>query len=427
MAFWVNSSSVCFSRLTFLFYQVQSGTTFADRDFFYFTRQLSPTDLSSPDVYLKKKIALSLVGISVALVYIALLTFTGLKNPFINLASVSQNIYIRFLLFIFAIEILFSIIKFPFDYYADFIVEHRFNLSNQTFSKWLLRKLKAALIGSMIGVVLLIAFYFLLVNSPKMWWLLFAAFYFLFQILAAQLFPTVILPMFYKLKPLSNNVTPSGVEGNKLHSRLNTLVERFGYRMSGVFSFDLSRETRKANAALTGLGRSRKIIISDTLLENFSNDEIEVVLAHELGHLVKHHMMKGISISGAASLIGLYIVAQIYSVYTAALHVLPYNLEAIPFLALVLTIFGVIAMPLGNLYSRKIEHEADLFALSTTGMKKEFAESMRKLGRLNLTPENPPAWIEKIFFSHPSIGARIRAALPVEDPARGKGMSEANG
>ena len=182
--------------------------------------------------------------------------------------------------------------------------------------------------------------------------------------------------------------------------------------MSGVFSFDLSRETRKANAALTGLGRSRKIIISDTLLENFSDDEIEVVLAHELGHLVKHHMMKGIIVSAVVSLIGFCIMAQIYTAYSFIIHVPVYDLAAIPFLAMVMTIFGVVAVPLGNFYSRRIEHEADTFALDATGMRKEFAESMRKLGKLNLTPENPPAWIEKIFFSHPSIGARIKAALP---------------
>lgn len=182
--------------------------------------------------------------------------------------------------------------------------------------------------------------------------------------------------------------------------------------MSGVYSFDLSRETRKANAALTGLGKSRKIIISDTLLESFTGDEIEVVLAHELGHLVKHHMMKGIIVSAVVSVIGFYIMAHIYSMYAAAHHIQVYDLSALPFLALVMTIFGIIAMPIGNFYSRRVEHEADLFALDTTGMKKEFAMSMRKLGKMNLTPENPPEWIEKIFFSHPSIGKRIKAALP---------------
>jgi STE24 endopeptidase len=226
-------------------------------------------------------------------------------------------------------------------------------------------------------------------------------FFFLFQISVAQLFPTLILPIFYKLRPFSND---------ELHNRLNKLVEKCGYKMSGVFSFDLSRETRKANAALTGLGRARKIIISDTLLENFSNDEIEVVLAHELGHLVKHHMMRGIIVSAVVSLIGFYIMAQIYSAYAAMMHIPDYDLAAIPLLAFVMTIFGIIAMPLGNFYSRRIEHEADLFALETTGMRNEFAESMRKFGKLNLTPENPPAWIEKIFFSHPSIGARIKTA-----------------
>ena len=337
------------------------------------------------------------------IIYIVLLAFTGFLIPFIHLSSIGENIYARFLIFVFSIEIFFSIVKFPYDYYIDFVTEHRFKLSNQSFARWLFRRLKGALIGSVLGVLVLIVFYFLLIHFAKNWWLLFALFFFVFQIFVAQLVPTIILPMFYKLKPLSNDL---------LTDRLNKLVEKFGYKMSGVFSFDLSRETRKANAALTGLGKSRKIIISDTLLDNFSAEEIEVVLAHELGHLVRHHMMKGIIVSAAVSLLGFFVMAQAYSAYAAALNVPVYELSAIPFLALILTIFGIAAMPLGNFYSRKIEHEADVFALEATGMRKEFAESMRKLGKINLTPENPPAWIEKIFFSHPSLAARIKTALP---------------
>jgi len=382
---------------------VHGRTILRDKFFFYLAPPLSLNESQSPDIYLKTRITFSLAGIFLTLAFVTLLTFTGLRTFFVHLSSISPNVYVQFLLFVFAIEILFSVIRFPLDYYSDFLTEHRFELSNQTFSKWLFRKLKGALVGSILGVILLFAFYYLLIHFPSAWWLLFAAFFFVFQIFVAQLFPTVILPLFYKLKPLSNEI---------LCDKLSRLVEKFGYRMSGVFSFDLSRETRKANAALTGLGRSRKIIISDTLLENFSEDEIEVVLAHELGHLVKHHMMKGIIVSAVVSLIGFYIVAQVYFSYTAALHVPSYDLMAIPFLALALTVLGIIAMPLGNFFSRRIEHEADLFALDNTGMRKEFAESMRKLGRLNLVPENPPAWIEKIFFSHPSIGARIKAAVP---------------
>ncbi len=389
---------------------------FRNHLFFNFARPLSlseqlPPDASStsPDIYLTRKITFSVVSFCLTVTYLALITFTSFKSIFINLASFNQNSYMQFLFFVFSIEIFFSIIKFPFDYYADFLTEHRFKLSNQSFAKWFLRKLKGALIGSILGVILLLVFYFLLVHFQQIWWLLFAGFFFLFQVVMAQLFPTLILPLFYKLKSLSND---------GLHDRLNKLVEKFGYKMSGVYSFDLSRETRKANAALTGLGKSRKIIISDTLLENFSEDEIEVVLAHELGHLVRHHMMKGILVSAVFSLIGFSIMAQAYSSYAGMLHAQIYDLTALPFLALVMTVFGIIAMPLGNYYSRKIEHEADLFALDSTGMRREFAESMRKLGKLNLTPENPPAWIEKIFFSHPSIGARIKVALP-------EGLSEA--
>lgn len=382
---------------------MQSGVFFPNRGFFYFTHSLSPDNYPPvSDTYLRKKISLSLIGISLTLVYLVILSFTEAAGPFIDISAHSGNIYIAFLIFVFAIEIVFALVKFPLDYYADYLLEHRFNLSNQTFLKWIAKRLKGALVGAVLGIIALVVFYFLLVNFPELWWLLFAAFFFLFQVVVAELFPTLILPLFYKLKPIDDEA---------LVSRLGDLVSKLGYRMNGVFSFDLSRETKKANAALAGLGRSRKIIISDTLLENFTGEEIEVVMSHELGHLVKHHVMKGIIMSGLVSLIGFFAMARIYSAYSSALSLPLYSLKAIPFLALLVTAFGIVAMPLGNFYSRRIEHEADMFAIETTGMREEFVESMRKLGRLNMTPENPPSWIEKVFFSHPSIGHRIRAAI----------------
>ncbi len=390
---------------------MQSGVYFSKREFFYFTPQLSLDNPAQSDSYLKKKILISATGIVLSIIYLSALAFTGAVEPFIELASVARNIYLCFIIFVFAIEILLSIVKFPLDYYGEFVLEHRFDLSNQNFGNWFTRKLKAALVGAVLGLIVLTAFYFLLVHFPDMWWLLFALFFFLFQILVAQLFPTLILPIFYKLKPIENE---------RLGTRLKALVEKFGYRMSGVFSFNLSQETKKANAALTGLGKTRKIIISDTLLENFSEDEIEVVMSHELGHLVKHHVMKGIIASGIAGLVGFFVMARVYSAYAASLGQPVNSLATMPFLALLVTLFGIIAMPIGNFYSRRIEHEADMFALDTTGMRDEFAESMRKLGKLNMTPENPPAWIEKIFFSHPSIGARIKSALERDAPVSGK-------
>ncbi len=403
---------IWFYPLPSLFYQVQSGVYFSKREFFYFTPQLSLDNPAQSNSYLKKKITISVTGEVLSIIYLSVLAFTGAVAPFIVLANVAPNIYMSFIIFVFAVGILLSIVKFPLDYYGEFVLEHRFDLSNQNFGKWFSRKLKAALVGAVLGLIILTAFYFLVVHFPDMWWLLFALFFFLFQILVAQLFPTLILPIFYKLRPIENE---------NLDTRLRALVEKFGYRMSGVFSFNLSQETKKANAALTGLGKTRKIIISDTLLENFSDEEIEVVMSHELGHLVRHHVMKGIIASGIAGLVGFFVMARIYSAYTAALGQPAYSLATIPFLALLVTLFGIIAMPLGNFYSRRIEHEADMFALETTGMRNEFAESMRKLGKLNMTPENPPAWIEKIFFNHPSIGARIKSAL--EEGARVTGKA----
>jgi STE24 endopeptidase len=381
---------------------VHGGMIFSKTEFFFPALLVSFYRRTSAEGYLLKKIMLTVANLGLTFIYVFFLTFTGFKDFFINLSYVGGNVYIQFLIFIFSIGIFLSIIKFPLDYYAEFVVEHRFRLSDQRFRHWLLRKSKEAVVGSVLGVVILLVFYSLLVHLQVMWWLVFGAFFFLFQIGVVYLFPSTILPMFYKLRPLFND---------ELFGKLNGLVEKCGFVMNGVFVFDLSRETRKANAALTGFGKTKKIIISDTLLQNFSHDEIEVVMAHELGHLAKHHVIRGVIVSGVMSFMSFYVMARLYSAYTAATQVAVYSLRAIPFLAFVMMVLGIIGMPIGNFYSRMVEREADRFALDVTGKRREFVNSMRKLGELNLIPENPPAWVEKIFFSHPSIGARIRYAL----------------
>ena len=174
------------------------------------------------------------------------------------------------------------------DYYG-FRLEQRFKLSNQRFGSWIWDEVKGFLLGLVLGAVVVELLYLTIRQWPQNWWLLAWAMFMGLFVLLAQLAPVVLLPIFYKFEPL---------EDEDLRRRLVILGERAGTRVRGVYRWQLSEKSKKANAALTGLGSTRRIILADTLLDNYSPDEIEAVLAHELGHHVHHHILKSILRAG---------------------------------------------------------------------------------------------------------------------------------
>src|SRR5260370_6744024 len=193
------------------------------------------------------------------------------------------------------------------DYYG-FRVEHRFHLSNQSFGSWIADEAKGWVVGLLLGTVLAELVYWAIRIYPERWWLIAWAVFIALTVFFAQIAPVVLFPIFYKFKPLENE---------DLKQRLVRLSERAGTRVRGVYEWKLSEKSRKANAALTGLGATRRIILADTLLENYSNDEIEAVLAHELGHHVHGHMLKIILVEIGVALLGFWAASQVlqYAIY----------------------------------------------------------------------------------------------------------------
>jgi STE24 endopeptidase len=186
------------------------------------------------------------------------------------------------------------------------------------------------------------------------------------------------------------------------------LSRRAGTRVKGVFEWKLSEKSKKANAALTGLGNTRRIILSDTLLEQFQDEEVEAVLAHELGHHVHHHILRGITIQAAATIGGFYLIhctldwlGPHFGFQGAA------DFANLPLLALVTTFLSLVLLPAVNSYSRAMERQADTYALRAISSRAPFISSMEKLAELNLAERQPHPWIEFIFHSHPSIQKRI--------------------
>lgn len=353
--------------------------------------------------YTREKILFSIVELIISVGVLLALLLSGLSFTFDSLArSLTSNLYLALLIFIFLIGLMEVILLFPVNFYSGFILEHKYSLSNQTLTKWFLEQIKGLAVGGVIFVPLLLLLYCFLRSFEKLWWVPTAGVILLVSVLLAKLGPVLILPIFYKFQPIDNE---------DLKQRLLGLCKRVKLRVQGVFVFNLSKDTKKANAGFTGLGRTRRIIISDTLLENFSPEEVTAIFAHELGHYRYRHLWKGILIGSLCTFLSLFIIGELYSRSLAAFGFRsPSQIGALPLLALYLLLFGFIIAPLQNSISRYYERQADCFSIEITKDKAAFISSMKKLAEINLANADPNPIIEFLFYNHPSIKKRIAFA-----------------
>jgi STE24 endopeptidase len=302
-----------------------------------------------------------------------------------------------------------GLITAPISYYSGFVLPHHYELSNQTLREWLIDQLKGLAIAAPIGLVVLELIYLFLRNNPETWWLWAAGFLLVFNVILGALAPILIMPLFNKYVPL-------GEEHADLEARLLALAEKAETKVKGVYKFDLSRQTKAANAALTGIGGSRRIILGDTLIEEFTSDEIETVLAHELAHQVHKDIPLGMLINSVTMLLGLWLASLglnwgmgYFSFENAA------EVAAFPLLMLVLGAYGLLTMPLGNAWSRWRERMADHYALETTGKGAAFASAFTRLANQNLADVDPEPWVEFLLHSHPAVSKRIKMAEEYKD------------
>ena len=288
-----------------------------------------------------------------------------------------------------------------FDYYG-FRLERRYKLSTQSFRSWVWDETKGFLVGLALASVIVELLYFTIRQWPQHWWMLAWAMFMGLFILLAQLAPVVLFPIFYKFEPLDNE---------DLRRRLVVLSERAGTRVRGVYRWKLSEKSKKANAALTGLGATRRIILADTLLDNYSPEEIEAVLAHELGHHVHRHILKSIFVQAAVTFVGFW--AANFALHYAVDHRMfegLHDFANLPLLALVSVVLSFLLMPALNAYSRYNERQADRYAFESIDSIDPFVSSMNKLAEQNLAERMPSKWVEWFFHSHPSITRRLAAA-----------------
>lgn len=305
----------------------------------------------------------------------------------------------------------------PVEYYGGYVLPHRYGLSTQTVRGWLVDQVKGGLLGLGLGLIVIEVMYYLLRLMPSMWWLVTALFMLLFTVVLANLAPVLIVPLFYKLTPLGDE---------ELVERLVKLAERANTSVKGVFSINLSSKTKAANAMVMGLGNTRRIVLGDTLHGEYSADEIETILAHELGHQVQHDMWWGLLLQSALTLIGLYLA---HVVLRWGVRVMGFSgvddIAALPLLALVLGGFMVVTGPLGNAFSRWREGMADDYALRITDKPEAFVSVMVKLANQNLADVDPEPWVELILYSHPAINRRIQRGESYQRQGRGGCGAEA--
>lgn len=346
-----------------------------------------------------------LVGLGIGLIYIFAWLFLGWAHALrASLTQWTDSPWLLLTGFAAVFGGIYYLINLPLSYYEGFILPHRYELSNQTLKGWITDQVKSLLVGGLLGLLVLQVIYAVLRAYPETWWLWAAGILLLFTVILSNLAPVLLFPLFYKFSPLE-------AERQELVERLKILADRAGTRVKGVYKFDMSRRTKAANAALTGIGNTRRIILGDTLLEEFSDDEIETVLAHELGHHVHRDIPLGIIFEAVLTLGGLYL-AHLGLLWGAAYFGFhsPADPAALPLFILVMMLFGLVTMPLSNGYSRWRERRADSYALKTTGKGDAYASALARLANQNLAEADPEPWVEWLLYSHPALGKRIQKA-----------------
>ena len=338
------------------------------------------------------------------LAFLSALLLTGWNSVLRDWAysAAFQNYTLSVFIYVLILMLVAKLLGLGLDYYG-FSLERRFKLSTQKTGSWVWDQIKEFLVGVVFAGIIAELLYLTIRMSPQHWWLIAWAVFMGLFVLLAQIAPLVLFPIFYKFEPLEND---------DLKNRLVRLSERAGTKVRGIYKWHLSDKSNKANAALTGLGATRRIILADTLLDHYSADEIEAVLAHELGHHVHRHIFKSILVQALITLVGFW--AANYVLHEAieqwGMFETLSDFSNLPLLILVSSVLSILLMPALNAYSRFNERQADRYAFESIRSVQPFISSMNKLAAQNLAERTPSRWVEWLFHSHPAISRRVAAA-----------------
>lgn len=352
--------------------------------------------------YHRLLLACSLASLALTAGYLLAVLLTGAGHALARgAAAVTASVSVQLALVALGLAVAHGVLVFPLAWTRAWWLPRRYGLLHQPWRAWLSDRAKAALIGGVLGLAALEVIEALL-RLTSWWWLGAAAVFLLAQAALAFVLPVWIVPLFYRLRPL---------EDAPLRERLLALARRARVPAVDVQVADQARRSRTANAAVVGLGRTRRILLFDTLLSGFTPDQIEAVLAHELGHHAHGDVPRGLAMQGALTAATFWLADRLLHAGVAPFGLAgPGDPAGVAWLALVLLLLGLAALPLGNAFARRLEREADDFALATTGNPAAFIGALERLGDLNLAERRPSRLKEFVLYSHPALDRRIARA-----------------
>jgi STE24 endopeptidase len=362
----------------------------------------APEEGARARVYHRRQLALSMLGLVLSVVYLlALIATRAAAHLTEYVARWTTAWWLELGIVLLVLAGAYRVLTLPLHWLGGFWLPRRFGLLHQPFRRWVWDAAKAAVIGAILALLATLIVYGLLRVTPW-WWLWGAAIFLAGYALLALVAPIWLVPLFYRLTPL-----PDGA----LLARLLALARRVGVPVTGVFVVDQSRKSRTANAAVTGLGRTRRILLFDTLLDQFTAEEIEAVLAHELAHQLHGDIRRGLLVQGALTLVTFWIADRALRWGAGWLGLAgPADIAGLPLFGLILVLVSLAALPLVNGWSRRVEWQADRFALETIPDPRAFIGSMERLATLNLAEREPHRLEEFFLYSHPAIARRIAHA-----------------
>lgn len=365
---------------------------------------MTPEQLAEAKEYGRRELYCSLVDKALDLVFLSLVAvfLAGPLDRWLQGAALlGRFATLRLAVFFLIVTGLHVLVSLPLSFYSGFLLEHRYHLSTLSLGGWAWRYIKRMSLALALGLILIPGLYWLIWTTHGWWWLVAAGAFFLISVVLGQLAPVLILPLFYKIER---------VDAPELVQRMAGLAEGTGLSIEGVYRMSLSVETVKANAMLAGLGRTRRVLLGDTLLAGFTPDEIEVIFAHEIGHHVFRHIRKMILLGMVYSVAGFWICDRLLAAGFTARDYSSLPVSTLPWIMLILSVFGLLVEPLQNTISRRYERQCDRYALERTGRREAYLSAFCKLARLN-KDDPSPHWLEVfLFHSHPPISERLAMA-----------------
>ncbi len=366
-----------------------------------FSKKITLTEHQKAAEYTQAKLKLNHFEVIFSIAILLLWTLGGGLNYLDNTwQAQTDNVLYTGVGFVVSLMVIGSLIDLPFSVYQTFVLEQKFGFNQTDAKTFIMDLLKGALLMLVIGLPLIYTILYLMGAMGEYWWIYAWLVLTVFSLLMFWLYPTYIAPIFNQFKPLDN------VE---LKNKINNLLKRTGFQSDGIFVMDGSKRSSHGNAYFTGIGKNKRIVFFDTLLKGMNDDEVQAILAHELGHFHHRHIKKHMISSFTISLLGLallgYLINQDWFFYGLGISH-PSNHTALILFTLTMPVFSFFIAPVNNYLSRKHEFEADAFAAKHTNAD-DLVSSLVKLYKDNAATLTPDYLYSAFHDSHPSASIRI--------------------